>query len=93
MIQVTERAKEKLKGMLDNLHTQPGDGWRLEVSTDGEYGLIVGTETEGDQVVRYGETNVLLVDGETTRRLDGAVVDVRDSEEGQQLTLRRKQES
>lgn len=87
---MTEKAKQKLKEMLEDSHTLSVHGWRLEAVSEDEYGLLLDTETEGDQVVICGQTKVLLVDAETARRLDGTVVDVEDTEEGQRFMLLRK---
>ncbi len=92
MLTVTQNAKSALKTTLDNLITRPGQCVRIRATSSGHFGLALDEEAQGDQVVKHKDEKVLLVDSETARRLDGVVLDYRDSGAGPEFTLLRKQE-
>lgn len=93
MLLVTNSAKAALKTKLDNIETQPGQCARIRAASGGRFAIALDVETPGDQVVTHGETKVLVVDSGTAEQLDGMVLDYRDSGEGPELTLLRKEES
>lgn len=92
MLQITESAKVALKAKLDIVETQPGHCARIKAAPGGQFALTLGEETQGDQVVKHGETLVLVIDSETAKQLDGFVLDYRDSGEGPELTLLQKEQ-
>lgn len=87
MLTVTEKALDALTTVLDVNETGPEDALRLTPSAGG-FGLVVDEQHEGDQVVSQGERAVLLVEQRISDTLGGAVLDVVESPEGPQLTLR-----
>ncbi|NIM99304.1 MAG: hypothetical protein GTO24_14870 [candidate division Zixibacteria bacterium] len=92
MLLVTESAKGALKKSLDSAQRQPGQCVRLMATQGGQFGLALDVETPGDEVVKHGETKILVLDSETAKQLEGLVLDYRDSEKGGELTLLRKEE-
>lgn len=88
MINVTEKAVDALAGSLQATEASPEQSLRLARTSQGEYGLAVDEEREGDQVIKQEERAVLLIDEEVSAALNGAVLDVVDSPEGQRLSLR-----
>ncbi len=88
MINVTEKAVDALANSLDSTEATPEQSLRLALTPQGEYGLAVDEQREGDQVIKQEERPVLLVAEEVSTALDGAVLDVVDSAEGQRLTLK-----
>jgi Fe-S cluster assembly iron-binding protein IscA len=92
MLLVTESAKGALKTKLDSVETQPGQCARIKVAPGGQFALSLDVETPEDHVVKHGETKILVVDSKTARRLEGLVLDFRDSGEGPELTLLRKED-
>ena len=92
MLLVTESAKGALKTKLDSAETQPGQCVRIKAAPGGQFALSLDVETPGDQVVKHGEAKILVVDSKTARRLEGLVLDFRDSGEGPELTLLQKEE-
>ncbi len=93
MLFVTQSAKSALKTTLDNLETQPGQCVRISATSTGHFGLALDKEAQEDQVIKHGEEKILLIDSETAKRLDGVVLDYRDSGEGREFTLLSKEET
>jgi hypothetical protein len=87
MLIVTGKALDALTTVLDVNETGPEEALRLTPSAGG-FGLVVDEQHEGDQVVSQGERAVLLVEQRISDTLGGAVLDVVESPEGPQLTLR-----
>jgi len=82
MISVTDAAKELLKETL-LAHTDERElGLRLRMEADGDFGLIVDREAEGDQVVEHDRLKVLLVAEEVAAMLKRNTLDVRDTADG-----------
>lgn len=89
MIQVTERAREQLKAVRDQVAEQPDVCLRLGPVAEGQLGVFPDTGTETDQVVEHDGTVVLLVDPKVAAAIDGTTIDLEESDEGTRLTLRR----
>jgi Fe-S cluster assembly iron-binding protein IscA len=79
MITVTERAAARLQEVLAEQHAPPGQGVKLVPQGPGSVGLIIAAPGEGDEVVRYEDAPVLLVDGQLTDSLAGAELDCREA--------------
>ncbi|MFQ5472188.1 MAG: hypothetical protein ACE5FA_04790 [Dehalococcoidia bacterium] len=91
MISVTEDAKGALAATLEASEATESEGLRLVQGEEGQFGLAIDGEREGDQVVMQDDRSVLLVGEELATSLDGAVLDAVDSPEGTRLTLREKE--
>lgn len=89
MLTVTERARKRLKNILNDKETQPGQSLRL-VEEQGKHRLTVGVEQEDDQVVEHEGESVLLIDADTRAQLESLVLDLRDTPEGPQLAFAPK---
>ena len=88
MLEVTEKALDALTTVLDSSETEHDQGLRLSPRAEGGFGLVVDEPHDGDQVVSQGDRPVLIVEPEVSMGLDGAVLDVTESPQGPQLTLR-----
>jgi Fe-S cluster assembly iron-binding protein IscA len=88
MLEVTEKALDALTTVLDSSETEPQEGLRLAPNPGGGFGLVVDEPHEGDRVITQGERPVLLVEQEVSEVLGDVVLDLIDSPEGPQLTLR-----
>lgn len=88
MLNVTEKARDILAQTLETSEAADEQGLRLARTPQGEFGLAIDEEREGDQVVKQDERPVLFVDQEVSTALDGAILDVDESPEGTRLTLR-----
>ena len=81
MLTVTERAKETLARLKVAAKIEDEDvGLRLSLAADdevgsGQFGLRADRPTQGDQVVEYGGTKVLLVQEDLADALSDATID------------------
>jgi Fe-S cluster assembly iron-binding protein IscA len=89
---VTESARGALKTALDSLSAEEDQCVRIKADQGGRFGLTLDVEAHGDRIVTHGDTKVLLVDRETAEHLEDAVLDLKDTGEGPQLTLLLKEE-
>jgi Fe-S cluster assembly iron-binding protein IscA len=89
-VTVTERATDELRNMLAEASTKEGQVLRLVAQPEGR-GFALGTDQveDGDQVVEEGGEPVLVVSEDLSEALDGAVIDVEETEEGARLTVTR----
>lgn len=82
MIQLTEVALQKVKGILDQeKEALPGGGLRIYVQGGGcsgfQYGMVLDEVADGDQVFDKGGVK-LIVDSMSLRYLEGAEVDYKE---------------
>jgi Fe-S cluster assembly iron-binding protein IscA len=89
MVNVTERAKEKLKELLATETDDPSIGLRLEASTAGEFGVFPDREREDDQVITHQGAVVLLIGQEIAQTTEETTIDYEESEPGSRLVIRR----
>ena len=91
MVTVSHRAKEELKRILEVSSLDPGRCLRLATPPvwvgEGDFGIVIDGEMDGDSVVKIGGLKVLLVDFDLTDRLPTAVLDFKDSPQGPRFTL------
>lgn len=87
---VTEKAAEALKETLGSVDHEPDQVLRLVPSaTDqAELGLALDQTREGDQVVEYEGSAVLVLESSVSESLSASTLDVKEGPEGRrQLTL------
>lgn len=102
MLEVSEAAKITLKLVLETLLAEereekrefddvPDDelGLRLGVSASQNIAFRLDRKREDDQIVRHDGMNVLLVDPQLARVVDGAILDCVDTPSGPRLTISR----
>ena len=87
MLTVTESAKEQLKETLLANTDDPEIGLRLTLEPGGQFGLVLGREQEGDQVVEHEGAKVLLVATELAPAVDGITLDVQETADGPKLVV------
>ena len=90
MLTVTESAKQLLRETLREHSEDPETGIRLSVKEGGQFGIVLDSESEGDQVVEHEGAMVLLVAPEMATALEGNTLDVQDTEEGPKLFLSKE---
>ncbi|HEY78276.1 MAG TPA: adhesin [Dehalococcoidia bacterium] len=93
MIGVTERAKKELKAILQANTDEPEACLRLISNEQGQLGLGIDKERQGDQVVEHDDSKVLVVENDLADSLQGITMDVQDSPEGEGARLVLSQES
>ena len=91
MLKVTDSAKEELKHILERSNLEPGKYLRLATPPvwvgEGDFGVVVDAEGEGDNVVDFQGMKVLLVDAGLAEGLASAVLDFKDFPDGSRFTL------
>lgn len=91
MVTVTTRARQELKRLGDELALQPGKSLRLATPPawegEGDFGIVIADEWEGDRMVELDGAVVLRVDGDLMERMPKAVLDFKESPEGARFTL------
>ena len=88
MVTVTEDAKQELGRVLSSANVDdPTVGLRLTAGDRGQFGLVLDTEKEGDQVVEHEGSKVLLVGQELIELLEGVIIDCRRTDEGARLII------
>ena len=87
MLQVTGRATQELRNLLEENEIEPGAALRLNKNSSGSLEFAVALTQEGDQVVLHEDRKVLLVDKELSAALTGVQMDVEETEKGSQFVL------
>ena len=87
MIGVTERAKEELKKILDANTDNAEASLRLMANDQGQLGLVIDMEKQGDQTIEHEDSKVLLVEENLIDALQGVTIDVEDTSEGARLVI------
>ena len=91
MVTITENAKEELKRVLETKSLEAGKCLRLAVppvwTGEGDFGIVIDAEGEGDQAVDHQGLTVLLMDSALAEQLPSAVLDFKESPQGPQFTL------
>lgn len=84
MVNVTERAKEELlRKKVAGRIEDPEVGLRLATAAGGQLVLVADRAKDGDDIVMYKDSTVLLVDREMSALvLAGRIVDCTKTEEG-----------
>lgn len=87
MLTVTESAKQLLKETLLAHSDDPEAGLRLSITPPGQFGIVLDSEAEGDQVVEHEGAKVLLVAPELAPVVEGITLDVQDTADGPKLVV------
>ena len=87
MIEVSERAKQELKKILVANTSEPDTCLRLAVNEQGELGLAIDMEKEGDRSVEHEGLKLLLAEEELADTLQGMAIDIEDTAEGARFVM------
>jgi Fe-S cluster assembly iron-binding protein IscA len=90
MIGATERAKQELKRILNANTDKPEACLRLTANDQGQLGLAIDKERQGDQAIEHEDSKVLLVEENLADTLQGTTIDVEDTSEGAKLVISTK---
>lgn len=83
MFKVTETAAQELKKIKDQVQEQqPGGLPRLVWSTEAQFKLAIDASQEGDQELFCADEKVLVVDRETSARLENLTLDFKQTPRG-----------
>jgi Fe-S cluster assembly iron-binding protein IscA len=75
MITITEKARDKMKNLLDSTVNNPLIGLRLEVNSSDEYVLETDVEKPGDEVVKHEGFKILFIGKDKVDSFDGYTID------------------
>jgi len=90
MVDITERARRRLKSMLDRVEKKrPGQVLRLRRDQEGRFLLGLDREKAGDEVVEYQGSAIMVVGADIAPALEGATVDTRETPSGTELAVTR----
>ena len=87
MIDVTERARQELRRILSEKVDMPQARLRLIAKRQGNLGLGIDIEAQGDQVVEYEGSKVLIIEPGLATSLKGVTLDIEDTPEGPELVI------
>lgn len=89
MFNVTERAKARLKELLEAESDDRSVGLRLGKTASGALGVFPDRERPNDEVVEHEGTAVLLVGQEVADRMQNMTIDYEDGGPGPGLVIKR----
>ncbi len=87
MINITERAKQMLKKVLNANVDFPEGRLRVMDRGQGKLGLGIDIEMPEDELVKYEGSTILVIEREFAANLKGITLDVEDSTKGPELVL------
>jgi hypothetical protein len=87
MITVSEQAKEVLWSSLQQSGIPTDQGLRLQPGPEG-FTLELDKPNEEDRVIRHQEAPVLIIDGGLDEQVEDLIIDITESPQGPQLTIR-----
>jgi Fe-S cluster assembly iron-binding protein IscA len=89
MLTVTERAKAKLKKLLDSESDDRSIGLRLGKTASGALGVFPDRERPDDLVVEHEGATVLLVGQEVVEKVEDTTIDYEEGGPGPGLVIKR----
>ena len=91
MVTVTSRAKTELKRILESGDRRDDRWLRLSAPPvwegEGDFGIVKDVERNGDHIVSFQGTKVLLMDPGLVAQMPKAVLDFKNSPDGRRFTL------
>lgn len=87
MLNVTERARAKLKELLTTESIDQSVALRLGKTTSGELSIFADRERPDDQVVEHEGTAVLLIGREIAENVEGTTIDYEEADPGPGLVI------
>jgi Fe-S cluster assembly iron-binding protein IscA len=90
MIEITDDARKELKKILAENAQDPKAVLRLTANEQGQLGLVMDSVMEGDTVIEYEGSNVLVIEDHFASHLEGISMEVEETPEGPALTLRQE---
>jgi Fe-S cluster assembly iron-binding protein IscA len=89
MVNVTERARDRLKALRETTIDDPAVGLRLETTASGEFGVFPDRQRTDDQVIEHRGAVVLLVSQEIAERVEDTTIDYDESPPGPRLVIKK----
>jgi len=89
MLNVTERARAKLKKLLTTESVDRSVALRLGETMSGKLGVFADRERPDDQVVEHEGTAVLLIGREIAENVEGTTIDYEEGDPGPGLVIKK----
>jgi hypothetical protein len=89
MVNVTERARQRLRSLLATTGGDPSVGLRLEQTRTGELAIFPDRGRADDQIVEHQGAAVLLVGQDIASMVDDATIDCDDSDPATRIVIMR----
>jgi len=90
MVNVTERAREKLRELLTSQSDDLSVGLRLDRVSTGELGIFPDREQADDQVIEHQGSALLLVGQGIAQTMGDTTIDCDESGPGPRLVIRKR---
>lgn len=87
MVGVSDRARQELKKILTTNTDEPEACLRLTTDEQGQLGLAIDMERDGDKTVEHEDFRVLVVEKDLANALQGITIDVEETSEGARLVI------
>ena len=87
MIGVTEQAKQELKKILSANTEEPDACLRITSDDQGQFGLAIDMEREGDQTIEHEGLKLLVAEKEIADSLQGITMDIEGTPEGNKFVI------
>ena len=88
MVRITNRAAELLRTTFVKADPKSGQALRLVATPEGRFRFGLDEERKDDRVVKAGGEKILVMSPDAAEALSGAVIDVRDTDQGPKLAIR-----
>lgn len=89
MLNVTERARERLKALRETAIDDPSVGLRLETTPSGQFGVFPDRQRADDQIIEHRGAVVLLVGQEIAEQVEDTTIDYDENQPGPRLVIKR----
>ena len=90
MVNVTERARDKLKTLLQSEIDDSSVGLRLETTSPGEFAVFPDRAGPDDQVVVHEGAVVLLVDPQVAETIGDTTIDCEEDQSGEHFVIKKR---
>ena len=87
MLNITEKAKQELKKILDKAVEMPQARLRLCDRGGGELGLGIDVEVADDSVIEYDGERILVVENQLLGKLGNITIDIDNTASGPELII------
>jgi len=91
MVTVTEKAREELGRLVATTSIANDKCLRLttppEWVGEGDFGIVIDVERNGDRVIDHQDLKVLLIDPSLAKQLSSSVLDFKNPPDGPRFTL------
>tara|TARA_B100001750_G_C15393113_1_gene538506 strand:- start:374 stop:676 length:303 start_codon:yes stop_codon:yes gene_type:complete len=88
---ITDEAKKELSKTLARVNLDSGKYLRLTTppvwAGEGDFGIVIDEMSEGDHLIDYHGTTILIMDSDLVGKFPNAVLDFKITDQGSRFTL------